>query len=228
MPDAEHILAGLADIAGEWRLLAGAWHVWFGAWLLLLALGKRTPRRVAGMLLAAPLVSVAVLAWAAGNPFNGTAFTVAIVLLFSIAAGMRSGPFELAPLPWILAGSVMVLFGWFYPHFLTGASPAAYALAGPLGLIPCPTLSMLTGLSLILGGLGSFAWSFVLGTLGIFYGAFGASWLGVRIDWILAAGAAALLVQAMLRVTGAEKRARGSGEPGTSSTGPRRKGGGVA
>ena len=52
---------------------------------------------------------------------------------------------------------------------------------------------MLTGVTLMMAGLQSFQWSLVLGAAGLFYGVFGAVHLGVTIDWVLTAGALALL-----------------------------------
>jgi hypothetical protein len=89
----------------------------------------------------------------------------------------------------VVSGSLLFVFGWVYPHFLETRSILTYLYAAPTGLIPCPTLSTVIGLSLILGGLGSRAWSLTLGFAGIFYGVFGAAWLGVTIDWFLAVGA---------------------------------------
>lgn len=59
-----------------------------------------------------------------------------------------------------------------------------------MGLIPCPTLSAIIGMTVVFGGLGSRSWSTVLAALAVFYGVYGAAVLGVTIDWVLAAGAA--------------------------------------
>jgi len=66
--------------------------------------------------------------------------------------------------------------------------PAVFVLRAR-GSRPCPTLSIVIGLALVLGGLGSRAWSVVVGATGIFYGIFGAAHLGVRLDWVLLLGA---------------------------------------
>src|SRR5947207_257610 len=91
-------------------------------------------------------------------------------------------------------GAVMIAFGWLYPHFLEQRSPALYLVAAPMGLIPCPTLSLIIGLTFLAGGFGSRAWMFVLAAAGLFYGVFGAARLGVRIDLVLAAGALSLII----------------------------------
>jgi hypothetical protein len=87
----------------------------------------------------------------------------------------------------------MVLFGLVYPHFLGAASFLTYLYAAPVGIVPCPTLSVLVGFSIILGSMGSRSWGLLLGAAGIFYGAFGALRLGVTFDWALFLGAVVLL-----------------------------------
>jgi hypothetical protein len=80
-------------------------------------------------------------------------------------------------------------FGWVYPHFLEDSTPIVYLYAAATGLIPCPTLSIVIGLTLLLGGLRSRPWCLVLTIVGLFYGTFGAGQLGVNIDWVLLFGA---------------------------------------
>ena len=62
-----------------------------------------------------------------------------------------------------------------------------------MGLIPCPTLSLVIGFTLLAGGFGSKAWSLVLVAAGTFYGLFGVARLGVVLDVVLAGGALCLL-----------------------------------
>jgi len=71
-------------------------------------------------------------------------------------------------------GVAMIAFGWLYPHFLTFGPVTRYLVAAPMGLIPCPTLSLVIGFALLAGGLSSRAWSIVLAVVGLFYGLFGA------------------------------------------------------
>jgi len=66
-------------------------------------------------------------------------------------------------------------------------------------VIPCPTLSAVIGVTLILGLLESRAWSLTVAVMGFAYGAIGIFRLGVRIDVVLLAGAAALAVAALRR-----------------------------
>ena len=90
----------------------------------------------------------------------------------------------------------MIAFGWGYPHFLEG-HPTSYLFAAPLGLLPCPSLSVASGFALLGNGLGARAWSITLSVLGLFYGLFGVLRLGVLIDIGLVGGAIVLFITAM-------------------------------
>lgn len=206
MPNSEQILNGLSAIANQWQMLATAWHLYFIVLAGGLALGSRLSKRIGAILLAVPLLSVSVLAWLSANPFNGLLFALASVALLIIAIRLPQEPVEIAPLWLTAAGIFLFLFGWLYPHFLESASFLPYLYAAPVGLIPCPTLSIVTGLSLMVGGLESRAWSGVLGGMGLFYALFGAFRLGVTIDLILLLGAVLLLVIAFLPKIGAPKQ----------------------
>lgn len=206
MPDSTEIIGGLASVSNDWKLLAIAWHAYFAVLLIIMAPALRRSYRWVGVALVPPLLSVSAIAWNTGNPFNGAVFGVGAALLLLVAAGLPRARIELAPKPWLAAGSVLVVFGWCYPHFLKSDSPFEYLYAAPMGLVPCPTLSMLAGLTMILHGLGSARWSLLVGIMGMFYGLFGALHLGVRIDWVLSAGALGLFALYSLEM----RRARGA------------------
>lgn len=61
-------------------------------------------------------------------------------------------------------------------------------------MFPCPTLSIVIGFSLLLGRLGSRAWSVILGAMGIFYGLLGTLHLSLVLDWVLLIGALILVI----------------------------------
>lgn len=192
MPSPETILSLAAMIANEYRTAAIGWHVFLGTLLLALLVGWRPSNRLAGYLLAAPLLSVSVLAWASGNPFNGATFAVLALWLIGLASSLSTQPVNLASLPLLLVGALLVAFGWTYPHFLTADHWTAYTYAAPFGLLPCPTLSAVIGLTLVLGMLRSKAWSITLAAAGFVYGAIGVFTLGVTLDYGLLAGASVL------------------------------------
>lgn len=199
MPTAAQILDGLTAIANSWVWLAILWHGFFAIFAIALLGGVRPAKRLSGAVLALPLFSVGALAWLAGNPFNGTTFTLAGATLIALARFLPHGNVRIAPWWAVVPGLVMFSFGWVYPHFLVADSFLSYLYAAPTGLVPCSTLSIVIGLAMVLNGLGSRAWALVLAGMGAFYGIFGAVRLGVLIDWTLLAGAAILALIVMAR-----------------------------
>src|SRR3954466_6091379 len=53
-----------------------------------------------------------------------------------------------------------------FPHVLGARS---YLVASPMGLIPCPTISLVIGVSLLLGGFESPRWTAAVAIVGLFY-----------------------------------------------------------
>jgi hypothetical protein len=199
MPSTEAILDGLTAITNDWRGLAIGWHVLLTTVIVGMFAGWRPTNRVAAVLLVLPLVSVSAMAWSSANPFNTATFAALALLLGSIARRLGSRPVRVSR-PWLaVSGALLLTFAWVYPHFLHARTWAEYIHAAPLGLIPCPTLSAVIGVTLILGLLESRAWSLTVALMGLAYGAIGIFRLGVRIDVALLAGAALLVVAALRR-----------------------------
>jgi hypothetical protein len=197
MPSAESIVAALARIARDFWYVGLLWHIALAAAFCAVALGWRPSARTVGTLLVAPITSVSLFAWLYGNPFNGSVSLLLAAGLLVLARRLPRTPMRRAP-KWMRAfGWLMLAFGWTYPHFLHPEFPLyAYLFAAPIGLVPCPTLSVVTGIALLTRGLESRAASLLLATAGLFYGIFGAVRLGVAIDFVLTLGAAALLAAA--------------------------------
>lgn len=171
----------------------------FGVIALGLLLGVRPSLRVAGVLLALPLLSVSLLAWMAANPFNGTLFALTAVDSLSWPCGCPTNASRLPPPGLSPPASSCLHSAGSIPTFLDSASFVTYLYAAPTGLVPCPTLSIVIGLSPIVAGLDARAWSLLLGAvMGILYGLFGALRLGVTIDYILLLGALLLVATAFL------------------------------
>jgi hypothetical protein len=200
VPTPTEILAGLAAIANQAVGVAITWHLVLGAVLVALGFGWRPSQRVAAALIATPLASVAVLAFAFASPFNGVMFAAATVavLTFGLVGDPRPVARGAAWTWW--AGVAMIAYGWVYPHFLDGPA-TAYLYAAPVGLVPCPTLAVAIGFALLGGGLGTRAWRLVLAVLGLFYGLFGALRLGVTLDVGLVGGAIALAATQLAPLT---------------------------
>ena len=89
----------------------------------------------------------------------------------------------------------MIAFGLIYPHFLNTDSFIKYLYASPLGLVPCPTLSLLIGFVLLYNGFGSNSISIAFIVIGLFYGIFGVFKLGVYLDLGLLFGTITLLIK---------------------------------
>lgn len=193
MPRPEEILAGLRLASNDSIAIAVLWHLAALAAIFGLIAGWRPSRRLAGLLLPAPIASAAIVAFVHGNPFNGILLAALAFVLVATAWRFDRTPVQVGSRPLASIGAAMLAFGLFYPHFLQG-SPAKYLLAAPTGLIPCPTLSLVIGFTLAGGRFGSRAWSLTLALVGLFYGLFGVLRLGVRLDVGLVAGAGALLL----------------------------------
>jgi hypothetical protein len=210
MPSSEAILGGLTAIANDWRLLAIGWHVLVGALLAGLLTGWRPAERTTGYLLIAPVASVSGMAWLSGNPFNGAIFAALALLLAVVASRLPDEPVTIAAPVLLVPGALLVAFAWVYPHFLETDRSATYLYAAPLGLLPCPTLSALVGVTLIVSVLRSKAWTATLAAAGLLYGAIGVFRLGVAIDSVLLAGAI-LLAGTVARSSGVHRPVRSGG-----------------
>jgi hypothetical protein len=195
MPSATEILDGLSAIANQATGIAVAWHIIIAIALVALASGWRPSQRTARLLTGTPLLSVAALAFAFGNLFNGWVFAVSVMVLTGLAMNRDRGPVPRGSAWTGRIGVAMVAFGWLYPHFLEG-QVTAYLYASPVGLVPCPTLAVAIGFALLGNGLGSRIWSLTLVAVGLFYGLFGVLRLGVFLDIGLVGGAVALAASA--------------------------------
>ena len=193
MPGPDAILNGLALIANEWRGLAVAWHV-AGLIVGIYALSQRPSQRATAMLVVLPLTSVSALAWWSGNPFNGATFLFLALLMVLAATRMGRQAIAVGHRSWAAAGILLVAFGLIYPHFLVTNSWVSYLYASPFGLIPCPTLAVVAGISLIFDAFGSRLWAASLVVASLAYGIIGVVALGVWIDATLIVGALTLML----------------------------------
>ena len=200
MPVSSAILDSVTVIANDWRALAIGWHVYFLAALLLWDFtGRRLTTRSAMCLLIAPVASVSAMAWIAMNPFNGLVFALLTVALVAIAVRQPRTEIQFASAPMLATGLVLFAFGAVYPHFVVVDHWLAYTFAAPLGLLPCPTLLAVIGVTLMLRRFESTGWSIVLTTAGWFYGVVGVFVLGVMLDYALIAAATVLAVATVRR-----------------------------
>ena len=199
MPTASEILSGLSHLANTYAGFALFWHVVLWALIVRLLWAGGPSNRFMALFGVSILLSVSALAWISGNPFNGSVFLLFAVLLSAFGFQVDTKPVSRST-GWVfITGTLLVVFGLVYPHFLETDSFLPYLYQAPVGLIPCPTLSVVTGFALIFKGYESRKWSLSLAVIGLFYGVFGVFKLGVTMDTVLLAGALALSVGALAR-----------------------------
>lgn len=194
MLKAEDIINGLQAIVNEYSTIAIIWHVIFYALIIALIAKWQPSNRLLGILLCIPLLSVAVLAWITGNPFNGIMFSILSILVIIFGLKTSTQPISMSQLVFVIIGILMVAFGLVYPHFID-KSIIKHLYASPVGLIPCPTLCILIGFVLIFNGFGSQAIKLIFIIFGLFYGIFGVLKLAVYVDMFLIIGTITLLIK---------------------------------
>ena len=187
MPTPQVILDSAAAIANDWRWLAIAWHAVFIA-TLIGTWWRRPITRTVATLMIAPVISVGALAWWSGNPFTGTLFACLALLMAVITRRLPDAVIAAGSSAEVAAGCGLAAFGLVYPHFLRTESWVEYLYAAPFGLVPCPTLAALIGVSLFAGSFGSRPWAAVVAGASLIYGVIGVAVLGVWIDVVLIAG----------------------------------------
>jgi len=197
MPSPEEILQGLRYIANHYKYFAVFWHLYALSAVVLLITGSRPIAGMAGIALSLPLFSVSFSALISENPFNALVFfALGILLLISVAKSRRHKTgiyFNIN----FAAGILLVTAGFIYPHFLKAESFFLYLIASPGGLIPCPTLMMVSGFTLILTGFAGKMWTYILSAACLFYGIMGVFYLGMYIDAILIAAGTILLLNGL-------------------------------
>ena len=171
-----------------------AWHLL--TWTVVVGwfVGRRPSTRLVAFVTIGSFVSVSVLSWSAGNPFNGIVFAVLVAALALATVRTRGGDIQFGRPARAVPGAILLVFGWTYPHFLLTESWTEYVYAAPFGVIPCPTLSAAIGATLLIRNLGTTAWKVILILSGLLYGAVGTFSLAVRLDAILLGGTLVLAV----------------------------------
>lgn len=196
MPAPEEILRSLAILANRARWLAVGWHAVVVVGAFALIVGWRPRQRDAALLLVTPLFSVSALAVLYASPFDAVLFAALSIWLAGVAMrSVAAAPVVVGPWWARTAGVCLIVFGCVYPHSFAIVEPSVVTqlFTAPMGIIPCPTLSLVIGWTLTAGGFDSRSWTIGLGTAGLFYGLFGAFVLGVGADLVLVVGALTLL-----------------------------------
>ncbi len=195
MIKSEEIVAGLQTIVNNNVLIATLWHIAIYGLIISLFFHWNPSNKLMAILFCLPVVSVSILAWYSGNPFNGTLFSILTILIIIFGLKAASHPITFSQLTFLVTGILMIAFALTYPHFLESDSIIKYLYASPVGLIPCPTLSLLIGFALVFNSFGSNALTLSLIVYGLFYGLFGVFRLGVTLDIGLLFGTFSLIVK---------------------------------
>lgn len=211
MPNAELILAGLSGTAMHFWYVAVAWHLIIGTILVASVLGWRPTRGGMTTLLAAPLASVALFALFSRNWFNAAIFGLLTSVLALTGVRLDRDSVRRSQTWALAAGALMIAYAWFYPHFLPQGLPFGALYAAPVGLLPCPTLALVIGFTLVFSGFGSRRWTVALVVVGLFYGLFGTLRLRVGLDLGLIAGAMALAATLRLHPNSSPAPVRSAG-----------------
>lgn len=198
MLKSEDIVNSLQSIVDNYQAFAVLWHVILYLFIGALFLKWEPSNRVFALLISLPLLSVAVFAWSAGNPFNGLVYSVATIVIVFLGLRANTQPVGYSQAPFIIAGVLMISFGLLYPHFITPGNALKYLYASPAGLIPCPTISIVIGFLLLYNGFNSQPIMLTLIILGLFYGIFGVLKLAVYLDLVLLLGTLTLLAKYIL------------------------------
>ncbi|MBR9997694.1 MAG: hypothetical protein KFF73_01925 [Cyclobacteriaceae bacterium] len=194
MPTSEEILQGLADISNNFTWIAVVWHVLFYFLIAALILKWKPSNRLLSFLLGFPLVSVSLLGWISGNPFNGFIFAICGVLLVVYGMKNQDSPISTGHSWSTVLGTVVILFGLIYPHFLETDNYFDYLYKAPVGLIPCPTLSAVIGFSILYQGFQSRVWPWFLIIPGLIYAVIGVFRLAVYLDMVLLVATVSLII----------------------------------
>ena len=194
MPTKQEILAGLTWLANEYAAIAIIWHILLFLLIVMLFAGWKPRNNLMILILTSLLMSASLFASLQGNFFTAVVF--ALLVITSIYGTLRSANEMIkGNRSWPdIVGLMLILYGLSYPEFLKANSVLEYGYAAPTGLIPCPTLAVLTGFTLLYRGFGSIIWTLMIVISGMFYGLFGALYLNVYLDWMLVAGAFILLL----------------------------------
>ena len=200
MIKSEEIVAGLQTIVNNNVLIATLWHIAIYGLIISLSFQWNPSNKLMAILFCLPVISVSILAWFAGNPFNGTLFAILATLIIIFGLKASSQPIIVSQVTFLVIGILMIAFALLYPHFLESDSIVKYLYASPVGLIPCPTLSLLIGFALVFNGFGSNALTISLIVYGLFYGLFGVFRLGVTLDIGLIIGTVTLIVKFIVSI----------------------------
>ena len=99
-------------------LIATLWHVAIYGLIISLLFHWNPSNKLMAILLCLPVVSVSIIAWYSGNPFNGTLFAILAILIIIFGLKANLHPITVSQLTFLVIGILMIAFALLYPHFL--------------------------------------------------------------------------------------------------------------
>lgn len=149
----EVILNYIEMVAGKYPVISILLHILIIALIITLFIpGFKQKRLTFDGVLTVIFASVASVALINGNPFNGVVFIILVVFaVFELF--QRRNEITVPVFTSVSRGAVIrnllcmaaILVGILYPHFVN-VSPALLLFLSPIGIIPCPTLTVALGL----------------------------------------------------------------------------------
>jgi hypothetical protein len=184
MPTANEILLSLQFLANKYVEMSIAWHVIIVFVIILAIYNKKINTKLYLGICGFLFLSVSLMAAIVMNPFNFLFFLLlAIVFLRKSLLQVHSHlHFKRQTVSKVFA-YLLILSGLIYPHFL-GPEILVYFMAAPVGIIPCPTLLVTSGLTLLFT-IPDIKLNYFLIPANVFYGAIGVFFLAVTLDIIL-------------------------------------------
>lgn len=199
MPSTEFIISTLTNLVNDYKYFSIIWHLFFFALIIFIYNKNKPSNKITSIILIIPLLSVSMFAIIQKNPFNSIIFGLLFIVLLIIGLKLSDEKIKISINFWTISGLILIAFGWIYPHFLN-SNFILYLIMAPIGIIPCPTLSIIIGFALLLNGFDSKLWTITLSLIGIFYGLTGTLALKVYIDIILLAGSVILMSMAIFKI----------------------------
>jgi hypothetical protein len=185
MPTPEEILTSTAYLANKYMAIAVMWHVVIVLLLTAYISQKQMSSRIYYGLPGLLFLSVALLAFSVLNFFNALVYFGLSVLLLRKSITTGDSRFELnKSITLTISAYAIILSGLVYPHFLD-SDIFAYIVASPTGVIPCPTLLLVSGTSLLFVRPDDKSIFYILIPVNVVYGLIGIFVLGVYLDIIL-------------------------------------------
>lgn len=198
MPTPEHILRSLEYLANNYMAIGVMWHV-----IIILLLTFYIPRKQVSSRLyygvpALLFLSVSLLALTILNFFNALVYFGLSVLFLRKSIITGDYRFEInKSFIFRLSAFTLILSGLIYPHFID-ANLLVYIIASPTGVIPCPTLLLASGISLLFVHRDHKSVFYILIAVNLIFGFIGIFVLGVYIDILLIAASSVQLVYVLL------------------------------